>query len=274
MTDDVAYILGSADPEIARLDAQSAVLAPGTDLLLRHAGIEAGQRVLDLGTGPGHVAFALATIVGSTGSVVGVDQDPRMLKLANTRRDDAGLHNVRFVEADARTYRDDEPFDAVVARLLLMHLPDRGQVVKHHAGALRQDGRLIVIDYDIGAIRAEPEIALIGQLKDWMIAGFRAADADPTLGTRLAVLLREAGCADVATIGVQAYRPPDDPRIASLFAEVVRSMAPAIIGAGVSTEAELGLDTLKERIERDRAAANAVLMPPTLVAAWGVRHGE
>jgi ubiquinone/menaquinone biosynthesis C-methylase UbiE len=272
MTDDVAYALGSSSPEIARLDLQAATLESGTDVLLRRAGIEAGQRVLDLGTGPGHVAFALSTIVGPSGSVVGVDQDPRMLALANARRDEAGLHNVRFVEGDARTYRDAEAFDAVVTRLLLMHLPDRGQVVKHHEAALRRGGRMVLLDYDIGACRAEPELELIGRVRDWLMAGLRAANADPTIGARLAVLLREARFADVATMGVQNYHAPDDPRTAEMFAEVIRSIAPAIIGAGIATEDELGLDTLQDRIERAQAAADAVVLPPTLVAAWGVRR--
>lgn len=272
MADGVAYYLGSSDPEIARLDAQAAALAPGTELLLRQAGIEAGQRVLDLGTGPGHVALALADIVGPTGSVVGVDQDPRMLGLANARRDDAGLSNVRFAQGDARTYRDDEAFDAVVTRLLLMHLPDRGEIVKHHQGALRHGGRLILIDYDMGAVRAEPEIELISRLREWTAAGFRAANADTTVGTRLAVLLREARFADVATIGLQTYHAPDDPLVAARFAEVIRSAAPAIIAAGVATAEELEVDTVQERIERAQAAADAVLLAPTLVGAWGVRR--
>jgi ubiquinone/menaquinone biosynthesis C-methylase UbiE len=272
MTDAVAYVLGSSSPEIARLDLQAAAIESDTDLLLRRAGIEAGQRVLDLGTGPGHVAFALSNIVGPGGSVVGVDQDPRMLALANARRDEAGLGNVRFAEGDARTYRDAEAFDAVVMRLLLMHLPDRAEVIKHHEGALRRGGRMVLLDYDVGACRAEPQIELISQLTEWVLAGFRAAKADPTVGTRLAVLLREARFADVAVLGVQDYHAPDDPRTAAMFAEVTRSLAPAIIGAGIATEEQLGLDTLQDRIERAQAAADAVLLPPTVVAAWGVRR--
>ena len=272
MTDDVAYVLGSSSPEVARLDAQSAAIESATDLLLRRAGIEAGQRVLDLGTGPGHVAFALANIVGPSGSVVGVDRDPRMLALADARRDESGLGNVRFVEGDARTYRDDEAFDGVVMRLLLMHLPDRRQVVKHHEAALRQGGRLVLLDYDGGALRAEPKIELVDQIREWLLAGFRAANADASVGTRLAALLREARLADVATMGVQAYCAPDDPRAAAMFTELARSMAPAIIGSGAATEDELGLDTLQDRLERAQAAADAVLLPPTLVAAWGLRR--
>jgi ubiquinone/menaquinone biosynthesis C-methylase UbiE len=119
MTRDVAYVLGSSSPEIARLDLQAAAMESVKDLLLRRAAIEAGQRVLDLGTGPEHVPFALWNIVGPAGRWWVVDQDPRLLALASARRDEAGLDNVHFAEGDARTYREHDAFDAVVTRLLL-----------------------------------------------------------------------------------------------------------------------------------------------------------
>ena len=99
------------------------------------------------------------------------------------------------------------------------------------------------------------------------------ANAEGLVGTRLAMLLREAQFADVATIGVQDYHGPRDPRPAAMFAGATRSMAPALIGAGVATEDELGLDTLQDRLERAQVAADAVVLPPTLVAAWGLSPG-
>jgi ubiquinone/menaquinone biosynthesis C-methylase UbiE len=72
---DVQYVLGSDTAEIARLDAQAESIAAPTALLLRAAGIAPGMRVLDLGTGLGAVAFAVAELVGAEGAVVGVDQD-------------------------------------------------------------------------------------------------------------------------------------------------------------------------------------------------------
>jgi ubiquinone/menaquinone biosynthesis C-methylase UbiE len=44
------------------------------------------MRVLDLGTGLGHVAFEVANLVGPRGTVVGIDQSPRLLEIAEQRR--------------------------------------------------------------------------------------------------------------------------------------------------------------------------------------------
>jgi trans-aconitate methyltransferase len=116
------YSLGSDDAEIARLDEQAEFLREPTRMLLAASGIGPGMRVLDLGTGLGHVAAAVADLVGPDGQVVGLDLDPRMLAVAQTRT--RHLPQVRFVEGDVTRWRDDQPFDAVVGRLILFHLRD------------------------------------------------------------------------------------------------------------------------------------------------------
>jgi ubiquinone/menaquinone biosynthesis C-methylase UbiE len=109
------YVLGTEDAEIARLDGQAAFIAPATDLLLRAARIGGPMRVLDLGTGFGHVALQVAALLDGGGSVVGLDEAAPLLEVAERRRAAEGRSNVHFVRGDARTYRDDEPFDAIVA---------------------------------------------------------------------------------------------------------------------------------------------------------------
>ena len=265
------YVLGSNEAEIGRLDLQAAAIAPATALLVRQAGITEGMRVLDVGTGLGHVAFEVASIVGPSGQVVGIDQSTELLEVADHRRAERGLANMRFQEADARTFRDPEPFDAVVTRLLLFHLPDAVDVVAHHVASLRPGGTFVAIDYDVGTLRSDPVVPLVTAAISWIDAAFRAAGADPRIGAHLALLLDAAGAADVQTFGVQEYLAPDDPRGPAQFAGVVASLAPQIVQAGIATEDELDLPTFHERITREITMAGAVVVPPCVVGAWGNR---
>src|SRR5262245_56338128 len=115
------YYLGSEDPEIARLEYQAEFLDEPSRLLLRTAGIAPGMRVLDLGSGLGHVSRAVGALVGSDGEVVGVDADPRMIEQARAR---TSAPHVRFTQGDVLSFVDGAPFDAVVGRLILFHLAD------------------------------------------------------------------------------------------------------------------------------------------------------
>ncbi len=265
------YVLGAGEAEIARLDGQAATIARATGILLRAGGIAPGMRVLDLGSGLGHVAFQVAELVGPEGSVIGIDQAVPLLELAEHRRRAAGIENVRFLEADVRSYRPEGHFDAVVGRLILFHLPDAVDVLRHHAEALRPGGLALAIDYDIGTSRTEPELPLARTAVGWIEAAFRTAGAAPRVGARLGPILREAGLVDVETFGVQAYLAPDDPVGPAFVAGVVRSLSDAIVAGRIATEEELGLATLEQRVADELRAADAVLLAPGVVGAWGRR---
>jgi SAM-dependent methyltransferase len=258
------YVLGSDDVEVARLDQQAASIAGASDALLRASGLAAGMRVLDLGTGLGHVAFQLAEIVGPDGAVVGVDREAPLLAVAEHRRTS---DNVSFVEADARTARFDEPFDAITCRLLLFHLADPVDVLRHHRANLRPGGLMVALDFDAGAVRSEPTVPLVQRVGGWIEAGFGAAGADPRVGAKLIPLLREAGFADVSGFGIQAYFAPEPGP--AFVTGVVRALAPTLVARGIATEDELGLDTLEQRVRDALNAAGAVFAPPTVAGAWG-----
>jgi ubiquinone/menaquinone biosynthesis C-methylase UbiE len=81
----------------------------------------AGQRVLDVGTGTGRAAIALAA---RGANVTGVDASAEMLAVA-ARRAAAAAVDVEFVQGDAHGLAyDDRSFDAVVCLRVLMHTPD------------------------------------------------------------------------------------------------------------------------------------------------------
>jgi len=271
MSEATAYVLGSDDAEIARLDAQASSIAGATDALLRAAGLRGAMRVLDLGTGLGHVALQVGALLGEGGSVVAIDQAEPLLEIAERRRAAAGAANVEFRRADARTFTDDAPFDAIVERLLLFHLTDREEVLRRQMDALRPGGLMVMIEFDIGAVRSEPEFALTESVRVWIEAAFRSAGADPRIGARAGEMLRRAGFTDVSGFGIQPYVGPTDPAGPRLAAGVTRSLAPQIIAHGIADEAELGLDTLQERIAAELRAHDAVMLLPTVVGAWGRR---
>jgi hypothetical protein len=58
-----AYVLGHSDRELSRLRVQARLLEPATRQIFREAGIDAGMRVLDIGSGAGDVAFLTAALV-------------------------------------------------------------------------------------------------------------------------------------------------------------------------------------------------------------------
>jgi SAM-dependent methyltransferase len=220
------------------------------------------------------VAFAVAGLLDPGGRVLGVDREDRLLAIAERRRAAAGAGNVAFAQGDARSFRAEDPFDAVVARLLLFHLPDRAEVLLRLRDALRAGGTMVLIEFDIGAMRSEPETPLVESVRRWIEAAFRSAGADPRIGARAGQLLRDAGFADVRTLGIQAYFAPDDPTGPILCAGVTRSLAPQIVAQGIAGEAELGLDTLQARIAEQVAGRGAVILPPAVAGAWGTRPVE
>src|SRR5258705_13660201 len=79
---------------------QMFIWRPEQARLLEPAGIAAGQRVLDLGSGPGFFSLALAEMVGRAGAVHGVDINARFVADARARAADRGLQHVHFHHLD------------------------------------------------------------------------------------------------------------------------------------------------------------------------------
>ena len=91
------YPLGHSPAELDRLAIQAQRLAEDSVTLLRRAGIAPGQRVLDIGCGPGDLSLHAAELVGPQGRVVGIDASAAAIDAARTRAAKLGCGNVEFV---------------------------------------------------------------------------------------------------------------------------------------------------------------------------------
>jgi ubiquinone/menaquinone biosynthesis C-methylase UbiE len=101
------------------------------------------QLVLDVGTGPGFVAFLLAELEKK---VIGIDLSEDMIQIANRNASDLGF-NVDFRVGDAENLPfEDESFDAVVNRYVLWTLPNPERAMHEWRRVLKPGGILIIID--------------------------------------------------------------------------------------------------------------------------------
>ncbi len=148
MTDENEYVLGTHDDELRRLGFQHQVWAEQTAKLWEAARFAPGDRLLDLGSGPGYATVDLAQRVGRSGSVVAVDMSKRFLGALEALVAARDLHNVRWQENDAAALDlPDASINGVFARWLLCFTPDPGAVVKEVARVLAPGGRFAVLDY-------------------------------------------------------------------------------------------------------------------------------
>lgn len=121
--------------------------------LLRLAGLQAGEAVLDAGCGTGTLAIAAKRQVGPTGVVYGVDASPEMLARAAKKARKAGVEIV-FGNAIAQALPfPDARFDAVLATVMLHHLPRKArlQCALEMRRVLKPGGRVLAVDFGLAA---------------------------------------------------------------------------------------------------------------------------
>jgi ubiquinone/menaquinone biosynthesis C-methylase UbiE len=110
-----------------------------------------GERVLDVGCGPGFYCAELVDEVGPDGSVVGVDASRQMLALAARRCQGHG--NVVLSEGDTSSLPVDESsFDAALCVQVLEYVPDFRAGLAELFRAVRPGGRVVVWDVDWASV--------------------------------------------------------------------------------------------------------------------------
>ncbi|WP_269854672.1 class I SAM-dependent methyltransferase [Streptomyces sp. RPT161] len=262
MTHEDGYLLDNRQREAGRrFDALAEIFDPWTRDHLDRLGLTAGWRCWEVGAGGTSIPAALAERVGSTGLVLATDIETSWL---------TGL--TAPVEVRRHDVAKDEPpagdFDLVHARLVLVHLPERAEVLRRLAAAVRPGGWLVVEDADpaLQPLACPDERGRAEELANHIRRGFRTLLAqrgvDLAFGRSLAALLRGAGLGDVRAEG---YFPLTSPACRELEAATVRQLRQQLVANGLATEAEID-----QHLANLRGEDLDVTTAP-LITCWGRR---
>lgn len=260
------YVLGHADAEVQRLLLQGRLYDHHTEHALRLAGLRPGMRVLDIGSGPGDVSFVAARLVGPTGTVLGVDAAPAMVELARDRAQEKGMSTVRFMQAAVDEISLDEPVDAVVGRLILMHLPDPAATLRHLISFVRPGGIVAFSENDITSTRTVPDIPLFGQVVAAIVRAFEAMGLSAAFGTTLHTVFADAGLGAPHLIQGAPTGTAADTDLLAYAGEVWRLVSPVAEQHGFSIG--IDIDTFVEQFRQLTLEVDALITMAPMITAW------
>lgn len=260
------YILDNREEEAGdRFDALAALYDPMTIGHFDTIGVTTGWRCLEVGAGGGSVVRHLSDRVGPSGRVLATDVEPRFLRpLADLGNVEVARHNAvvdPFPEAE---------FDLVHARLVLIHIPERLEVLDRLVQTLKPGGWLLLEDGDgIVTMRSfldpqNDDEHLGNRIREGTLQLMAGRGVDFGFGRTLPRLLRERGLTDVTGDG---YLPVSD-AVRLLERANILQLQEMLLEHAVLTKEELAhyLTRLEE--------PGFLLAGPQMMSAWGRRPGS
>lgn len=238
-----------------------------TKKLLADAGIKKGMNVLDVGCGRGDVSLLLADMVGTEGTVLGMDFDESSLAYARERVQANKLTNITFIKNNLSelTIVHDK-FDAIIGRRVLMYLPEPKRVITDLSVLLKVGGVMVFQEHDStmspGSVVPMP---LHNQVNRWIWDTVEDEGGNIHIGFDLWNLLSQKGLVVEKVSAEAVLQTPDSP---FPITPIVRAMLHRIIEKGVATEKEIDIDTLEYRLTEEREKSNCTYVREMVFCAW------
>jgi SAM-dependent methyltransferase len=227
------------------------------------------MRVLDVGSGAGDVAFLLAELVGDSGEVVGVDRAPGAVEVARARANADSRRNVSFLEGDPTRMVFERGFDAVVGRYVLQFQRDPVATVRELAGHLQPGGIVVFHELDWDGAGSFPPSPTYDRCCGWIVETLRRLGAETRTGIKLHSTFVAAGLpAPPMRLGAVVGGGANSADCLGLVTDLLETLLPEMDRLGVATAADIGVNTLFQRMSREVFASDSVIVGRREIGAW------
>ena len=180
--------------------------------------LNAGETVVDFGSGGGIDCFIAARAVGEQGRVIGIDMTPDMISLARKNASNLGVPNVEFHLAEMEnTPLEGDSVDVIISNCVINLAPDKDAVFREAYRILKPGGRMFISDMVLTAplpvhatedaenwvsclSGAEPQDIYMGRMADAGLADIEIMDSKPWQG-------EEEWASRVHSANIKAYKP-------------------------------------------------------------------
>jgi len=241
------YVLGTTRSERERLERQHAIWQADTHAAWDRAGFAQGQRLLDLGCGPGFAALDLAGRVGLQGAVLAIDNAPPYLEQLSREAQARGLDQLSTRHLDLgsalatqaiATSLGRGQWDGAWCRWLAMFLPDPDALIALVAQLLRPGARLVLHEYvQWDSFALHPRGEGVARFVQRCISHWQANGGDPHVARRLPQLLEARGLRLVEARSLMACEPTGGPK-ARWLQDFLRCYPPQLAAAGLWSDAD------------------------------------
>lgn len=261
------YVLGQSRDAARRLAIQDAHFAVPSEALLDALALQPGDRVVELGCGPGSFSRRILGRLGAGGVLVGVDRSQGLLDQARAALENSGAATFEPVSADVSALGPWlQGANVVVGRAVLHHLPMAEFVIGRLRAAIPSGTRVGFIEPDFRSPLARlaylqatgrSELAPLAKWAEALNRLYLARQISPDVGATLAASFQAAGFRNVRSTWVEF---PSDGIVIQNMVLVYDEIREVLDSLGILSTAE---------VQEQQRLLEALPKEP-LPAVWGV----
>jgi len=233
------YVLGTDKEELDRLNLQHELWKLEALRLWDRAGFKQGQKILDLGCGPGFTSMELARRLGPTGQVTAVDVSERFLSHLNSLSKDP--HQAKITTA--KTFIEEmnlekKDYDGAYCRWLMIFVKDPLAALKSVHHHLKSGAVFCLQEYvAYDSMALAPDEPIMKNVVNAIFKSWRDQGGDPNRGRDLPQLLHQAGFEEIEMKPLIRFARPQDP-LWSWPDSFYRNFIPKLVQGGYLSQQE------------------------------------